>query len=598
MAAGGAVAQGRLLETVELRADQERKWTTATVLQPGVAYVLEARGVFDPWGTEPKGVDALWCFKLERCRTPELWQQLRIDGSGLLDLARLRHGAAYEMPLSQTHAYRVPVVGQGRPLALWLWDAMENRSANGNSGAITVSLHEPAAPPAGAAASGLPASRAPAGPVAVAPVAPAVPATPVAVVSPRPAPAATARPGPALAAAWVGLDRDEVGPGAEATPNGHADGHFRLELDPGNAVRTVSYMALHAVDADGNPVGAQVWDTTPNGYWILGVQSRDRRLNPRDGEIADQVWSPVSYDLFANNSGWFNPGQSFRLLVRFTDGGELTADARIPPATAAVAVQRPAGPAMTSPAAVAAAPASPPARLGLLFVGIDRDVVGPARQPVPNGQADGRFRITVDTQGLERTLNEISLEAGDGGGQAWGSAPGGGSILAVERDGRRLNPSDTGIAERIRGRVAYDVYGSDAGSFRLGQSFRVRVRFADGGEATATARIGDAATGGAHSVVAPAMLPGLAAVPSAAMAAAAPSPGGGPYRSRWDRIGGDWSSGWLGDREQQACTHSANCNCYGQDFCGEHRDGAVTFVWPEGCERPSWLIRCRVEPRP
>ena len=578
-----AQAQGRVLETLDIPADQNRKWATRTVLKAGVTYTLEARGIFDAWGTEPPGIDAVWCFKLPRCATPEVWQQLRVDGVGLADLARATQGSEHELPYSEQHVYLVPVQGQDRPLELWLWDAVENRSAGDNRGAITVTLYGPGRRET---------KTRQGGPTVVL----ATPTTrPLGTEAPagRPVTAApaTGSASEALTVRWLGMERDIVGAGSEPTPNGQPDGQFRLELDGGDAVRTVDYIALYTADASGAAAGGQVWDTRPNAYWILGVERSGYRLNPRDGDIADQIWGKVSYDVFADDTGWFKPGQNFLLLVHFMDGARITANAAIPEEPPA------AGSDSGSGTRVAGADrAGPPAAVGAIFVGLDRDAVGPARRTAPDGVADGRFRVSVDTGGIERTLNRIRIDS-LGGGQAWDTEPGIDRFLAVERGDLRLNTGDGGIAERLRGRAAYDVFASDAGLFRMGQEFRVTVRFADGGEATTEIRVGEGATGGVTATMParPLATPSAPPLP-AAMPGATAAPPAVSYRSRWDRIGGEWSTGWLAGNAEQACSHSSNCSCHGQNFCGDHPNGTVTFVWPEGCERPAWMIRCLSEP--
>ncbi len=67
------------------------------------------------------------------------------------------------------------------------------------------------------------------------------------------------------------------------------------------------------------------------------------------------------------------------------------------------------------------------------------------------------------------------------------------------------------------------------------------------------------------------------------------------YFGRWDRVGGGWTTGWvkLGGNAD-VCTHGSQCDCGGQNHCGNYRDGAVTTYWPNGCARPSWQIRCSI----
>jgi hypothetical protein len=141
-----------------------------------------------------------------------------------------------------------------------------------------------------------------------------------------------------LEASFVGTNADQVGRGNDGKANGEKDGQFRVVLDVGNDTRTVRYVVMHAADANGQPTGEQVWDTAPNGYWILGVERDGRRLNPRDADIADQVWGKVTYNVYANGSGLFTPDRHFLLLVRFQDGTEVSAQARVEQAVAGGAV--------------------------------------------------------------------------------------------------------------------------------------------------------------------------------------------------------------------------------------------------------------------
>ena len=132
-----------------------------------------------------------------------------------------------------------------------------------------------------------------------------------------------------LTARYTGIDRDVVGRGGQATPNGEVDGQFSLRLDTRGFRRVVNFIMLQSANAQGQPTGGQVWDTTPNQYWILGVYRNGRRLNPRDQNISDVVQGIANYQIYGNDSGWFRPGQNFRITVRFADGGESVAYAKV-----------------------------------------------------------------------------------------------------------------------------------------------------------------------------------------------------------------------------------------------------------------------------
>ena len=112
-----------------------------TVLDAGQWYEIEAAGTFDAWGTTPHGIDAVWCFKPGRCNTPQPWQQLRVDNQGFEDFAKKWMGESFELPYKRNHLYSIRVQGEGRPLTFHLWDAIEQNSAGGNLGSLTVRVY-------------------------------------------------------------------------------------------------------------------------------------------------------------------------------------------------------------------------------------------------------------------------------------------------------------------------------------------------------------------------------------------------------------------------------------------------------------------------
>ena len=132
-----------------------------------------------------------------------------------------------------------------------------------------------------------------------------------------------------LTACYTGINRDVVGRGGQATPNGEKDGQFNLRLDTRGFRRVVNFIMLQSASAQGQPTGGQAWDTTPNQYWILGIYRNGRRLNPRDQNISDVVQGIVNYQIYGNDSDSFRPGQDFRITVRFADGGESVAYAKV-----------------------------------------------------------------------------------------------------------------------------------------------------------------------------------------------------------------------------------------------------------------------------
>lgn len=112
---------------------------TTRPLAPNTAYNLEVSGTWDAWGDTNHGVDAVECFAQPRCnqaRKRKLYQSLRVDGQGLVDLS------GGTLSYSPTHTYKVVVTGRGQPLRLWIQDARDygGRSASDNVGTLLVRI--------------------------------------------------------------------------------------------------------------------------------------------------------------------------------------------------------------------------------------------------------------------------------------------------------------------------------------------------------------------------------------------------------------------------------------------------------------------------
>ena len=71
--------------------------------------------------------------------------------------------------------------------------------------------------------------------------------------------------------------------------------------------------------------------------------------------------------------------------------------------------------------------------------------------------------------------------------------------------------------------------------------------------------------------------------------------GQGQFRSRWDQVGGSWTTGWVPNHPFQGCVHGTSCSCGSENYCGNYRSGQTTTVWPQGCSGPRWTIRCTSE---
>ena len=84
--------------------------------------------------------------------------------------------------------------------------------------------------------------------------------------------------------------------------------------------------------------------------------------------------------------------------------------------------------------------------------------------------------------------------------------------------------------------------------------------------------------------------------PSAQTPSSGPAPG--QFRSRWDQLGGTFTTGWVPNHPFQGCIHGTSCSCGSENFCGNYTNGQTTTVWPQGCNGPRATIRCTSEVEP
>lgn len=91
--------------------------------------------------------------------------------------------------------------------------------------------------------------------------------------------------------------------------------------------------------------------------------------------------------------------------------------------------------------------------------------------------------------------------------------------------------------------------------------------------------------------------------PSMAVTAAEPNPhqpdievSAQTYKSRWDQVGGSFTTGWVPNNSQPVCYSSAQCNCNGQNLCGTFYSGQINYWWPRGCHKPPMKILCSSVP--
>ncbi len=121
---------------------------------------------------------------------------------------------------------------------------------------------------------------------------------------------------------WQDMDDDKVGEWDNGSPDGRNDGHFALTLNlPGQ--KEVKSIEIYSADANGNAVGGQVWDTASTDWWILGVFYQENQLDPRHVPSLGTFSGDVQFDLYADDSGWFKPGNWFGVEVVLGDGTKL-----------------------------------------------------------------------------------------------------------------------------------------------------------------------------------------------------------------------------------------------------------------------------------
>jgi hypothetical protein len=68
------------------------------------------------------------------------------------------------------------------------------------------------------------------------------------------------------------------------------------------------------------------------------------------------------------------------------------------------------------------------------------------------------------------------------------------------------------------------------------------------------------------------------------------------YKSRWDQVGGSWTTGWVRNQAEPVCFSAAHCKCNGQDLCGKFHSGQTNYWWPRGCQASPMKIQCTSVP--
>lgn len=133
-AAALLLGRGAAAETLRVPNDEPRRVYSDALVKAGL-YRLVASGEVSDWDGRTTGVDAVYCYLTERVgSTPQPWQQLRINGKGMNDYA------TPDLPYAPNHQYWIKLYGNGTPLELHMYDAVEAGSSVNNTGSITVTL--------------------------------------------------------------------------------------------------------------------------------------------------------------------------------------------------------------------------------------------------------------------------------------------------------------------------------------------------------------------------------------------------------------------------------------------------------------------------
>jgi peptidoglycan hydrolase-like protein with peptidoglycan-binding domain len=151
-AAQASAASTRALESIRVSNTSTTPVKTQTVLQAGHRYRLGVTGTVSDWcpptATKQsdcsygspldvgKGVDAVWCYATWRCAAKEAWQQLNVNGRGILDFAGL---TSDKVPYSAGHSYTFEFDGVSGALTLGAGDALAG-STGDNSGGFNVTI--------------------------------------------------------------------------------------------------------------------------------------------------------------------------------------------------------------------------------------------------------------------------------------------------------------------------------------------------------------------------------------------------------------------------------------------------------------------------
>ena len=143
---------------------------------------------------------------------------------------------------------------------------------------------------------------------------------------------------PTLTAQFAGIAGDVAGRETDQKPNGEPDGHFVVRLDTHGSWQIVTDVTVRRLNAQGAPDlpiyhlgGPQTAGLLVDGHrvlWPTELPWWSSVYIPIDPKA-----SPVRLDVYANDpspkdepSGYFGPGQQYRVSVQFTDSQTMNAE--------------------------------------------------------------------------------------------------------------------------------------------------------------------------------------------------------------------------------------------------------------------------------
>lgn len=108
-------AIGSLLETVTVPSERSDPVYTTNILEVGKYYIIQAPGVFSYWDGSTDGADAYYDYRDQGAE----FRPLQLDNQSMYDIAK-KNGDPVEY--NPNHFYETRIVGEGKPLKLWILD--------------------------------------------------------------------------------------------------------------------------------------------------------------------------------------------------------------------------------------------------------------------------------------------------------------------------------------------------------------------------------------------------------------------------------------------------------------------------------------------